>query len=135
MSGFALNDLQAALYGALVADAELMEMLLGVYDHVPETAAFPYAVFGEAAIEPWGLLHPSAHLCQFRIDIYSRKGGQKELMRIASLIRSALHDTPLLAPGWNIALVDVLEADTERRPDGITRLLNLQVRVWVKEAL
>lgn len=134
MSMFALKDLQTALYGALTANAPLMVVLTGIYDHVPAAAGFPYAVFDEAQVEPWGILHPSAHLCQFSLDIYSRKGGQKELMQVASLIRSALHDTPLSASGWNVALVDVVAADTKRRPDGITRLLNLQIRVWVKEA-
>lgn len=135
MSMFALKDLQAALYGVLTANAPLMAVLTGVYDHVPESTGFPYAVFDVAQVEPWGILHPSAHLCQFNIDVYGRKGGQKELMHIASLIRDALHDVPLTATGWSVALVDVVEADTERRTDGITRLLNLQIRVWAKEEL
>lgn len=135
MSTYPLSPIQAALYGALTGDDALMAVVEGVYDHVPQNAAFPYIVFEESAVEPWGLLHESAHMCQLQLDIYSRKGGQKQVMQAAALVRDVLHHTPLVASGWAVALVDVSGANTDRQNDGLTSKANMQVRVWAREVL
>lgn len=133
MSGFPLDAVKAALFQSMVNDGALMALVDAVYDKVPTGALFPYIVFESSAVEPWGLLHASAHRCRFELDIYSRKGGQKELLQTASLLRDALHHLPLTVAGWDVALVDVAEIDTDRLPDGLSGKASMLVNVWVKE--
>lgn len=134
MSDFPLDAVKAALFHAMVNDAALMALVDAVHDKVPTGALFPYVVIESSAVEPWGILHANAHRCRFELDIYSRKGGQKELLQAASLLRDILHHVPLVVAGWDVALVDVAEIDTDRQQDGLTVKANMVVNVWVKES-
>lgn len=133
MSMLPMSEVQAALYTALTGDGLLMAMVTGVYDHVPPQAAFPYIVFEEASVSPWGLLRVHAHGCVFQLDIYSRKGGQKEVMQIAARLHALLHGAALTVSGWDVAPLEVGTASTDRQADGLTSKVNLQVRVWLTE--
>lgn len=135
MSGFPLQALQTALYEAIRGNAAVMAMLAGVYDLVPAQAAFPYLVLNEAEAGPWDILHESAHICEFRCDLYSRKGGQKEVMQLVMLLRAALHGKPLAANGWDVAQVQVTQVGTDRQADGLTGKASFAIRVWAKEVL
>jgi hypothetical protein len=135
MSTLPLSQVKESLYLALHNNAPLKALVQGIYDYVPPEAVFPYIVFDTVTLEPWGLLHPSAYIAQAHLDIYSRQGGQKQALQIASLIRAALHQKTISASGFDVSLVDVSAVESQIEPDGITAKVAVQVRVWMKESV
>lgn len=133
MSTLPMQELQAALYQVMSTNAALMAQAQGIYDHVPTGAQFPYIVFDDVSADSWNILHPSAHVVRFSLDVYGRKGGQKELLQLASLVCDVLHRKPLMASGWEVSLVEVTYVDSDRLNDGLTRRVQMLITIWAKE--
>ena len=70
-----------------------MAVVEGVYDHVPAQAVFPYIVLEQASVEPWGILHASAHACTYLLDIYSRSKTSLDSMQRPLRGKSVTHGT------------------------------------------
>jgi hypothetical protein len=79
---FRLHTRDKAVYEILSSDPNLMNVISGIYERIPQSVAFPYVTFGDASENAF-LLH-----------VWTREGGRKE----AATIMERLHF--LLAPAY-----------------------------------
>lgn len=108
--------LQQAIYAALKADSTVTALTNGrIYDAVPEPAAFPYIVIGEA--EETGSA-PVEH--RLTLHLWSRGGGCREIKAIADAVRSRLDGAALSLSGHVLIDLAFTAADYHRQSDGET---------------
>ncbi len=115
-------DLQRAAYQALMADITLSALLGGerLYDHVPQTSAFPYAVVDQMRINDWstGTERGSEHVLM--LHIWSRYDGKREAYEIADAIRNVLDDAELTLDDNRLINLTHQYSDLKRDEDGET---------------
>lgn len=96
--------LQQALYGALIADAELTDLLGGahVYDSVPDEAPFPFVVLGDWHTHDWGTATEEGEEHEVTLHAWSRARGRKETRAILAALQAALHDAGFALAGHHL---------------------------------
>jgi hypothetical protein len=120
-------ELQQAVYTALTGAAPLMAIVSAVYDHVPQTAVYPYVVIGEDQATPVDAddLPGADHL----IDIHVWSGGgsgtnqdrgQKKVKQAQGAIYAALHRQTLAVTGAAFLTCDLEHQQTFLDADGLT---------------
>jgi hypothetical protein len=114
--------LQKAAYEALIANSALTTLLGGgrLYDHVPQTSAFPYIAIDQMRINDWstGTERGSEHVLM--LHIWSRYDGKREAYEIADAIRAALDDAELTLDDNRLVNLSHQYSDLKRDPDGET---------------
>lgn len=110
--------LQQAIFAALSSNAAV-KALVGnrIFDGVPETAALPYIVLGEAS-ETAAADAAISHTLS--LHIWSRAGGTREVKQIAAAMRSCLDGAALALPGYALIDLRFASADYSRQSDGKT---------------
>ncbi len=115
-------ELQKAIYGALVADTNLIALLGGprIYDEVPRGAEFPYVTFGPHTARDWstGTEIASEHLLVMRV--WTKSGGEKDTHLILEAVRGALHNAALGLDGHRLVNLRHEMSDAMRGADGET---------------
>ena len=115
-------DLQKAAYQSLAADAALIGLLGGerLYDHVPQSSAFPYVAIDQMRINDWstGSERGSEHVLM--LHIWSRYDGKREAYEIADAIRNRLDDAELTLDDNRLVNLMHQYSDLKRDPDGET---------------
>jgi hypothetical protein len=115
-------DLQKAAYQSLAADAALIGLLGGerLYDHVPQSSAFPYVAIDQMRINDWstGSERGSEHVLM--LHIWSRYDGKREAYEIADAIRNRLDDAELTLDDNRLVNLMHQYSDLKRDPDGQT---------------
>ena len=115
-------DLQTAAYAALVADSALLALLggEGLYDHVPQNAAFPYVVIDQMQVRDWstGTERGSEHVLM--LHVWSRYEGKHEAYEIADAVREVLDDAELSLGDHRLINLTHQYSDLKRDPDGET---------------
>ena len=132
MSGPSVIPLQKAIYVALMADATLMNMISGIYDHVPQSSNFPYVVFGNSQSRAWDNREDSGMDLQVVLDIYSRTAGRKEAGDISERLYTLLHHGQLTLDGQSLILLRFMNSKVELDDDGLTYRASLQFRALVQ---
>lgn len=114
--------LQKAAYEALIADTALTTLLGGdrLYDHVPQSSAFPYVAIDQMRINDWstGTERGSEHVLM--LHIWSRYDGKREAYEIADAVREALDDAELTLDDNRLVNLSHQYSDLKRDPDGET---------------
>lgn len=122
MSGADAWALQAAVYGALTADAALTGLLGGahIYDRVPAGAALPYVTLGDGAASDWstGTETGTEHLLRFHVWV--RDGGRKAVRDIAAALHAVLHEADLPLAAGRLVNLRFTAARILTDPDGET---------------
>lgn len=118
MSGFALANVQKALYGKLVADGVLMGMVTGVFDAVPQNSQVPYVVIGNGVqvVPPVEAL-PVAE-CRLDIHVWTDAVGRKTALAVLSRIHALLHLGMLAVEGFSVAVLRTEQASVRLSEDG-----------------
>lgn len=126
----AANALQAALYARLTG-------VLGpvpVYDFVPPSAAFPYAVIGELTATPADTKSKDGQEFTVAVHAFAKGAGKKSTSTIVETIHAALHDQPgnLTLTGHHVTVLRVeftqvlqenaFEGDTDHYYHGVQRV-------------
>ena len=115
MSAWAL---QQAVFAALSGDAALTALIgARIFDGVPETAALPYLVLGEAS-ETAAADNAISHT--LALHIWSRAGGTREVKQIAAVVRSCLDGAALSLADHALIDLRFASADYSRQSDGKT---------------
>jgi len=115
MSAWAL---QQAVFAALSGDAALTALIgARIFDGVPETAALPYLVLGEAS-ETAAADNAISHT--LALHIWSRAGGTREVKQIAAAARSCLDGAALSLADHALIDLRFASADYSRQSDGKT---------------
>lgn len=113
--------LQKAVYERLTASASLAEHLGNpprVFDAPPPAAPFPYAVIGEASLSKIAGHDAVAH--DFRIEIFSRHAGRREVKLVIDAIVQVLHEADFPVEGARLVNCRFVFGDIFRAEDGET---------------
>lgn len=128
----ALNDIQKALYAILTGNADLMALITGVFDHVPQNQAFPYITFGtrtETRLDSMGTWGKDT---TFEINIWTQAAGFKQTEDILEKVNTVIGDYPSLAvTGWTTICCRFENAVTMEDPDGETKRIAARYRIQV----
>ena len=112
-----LAPIQQALYTRLTSDAGLMADVTGVYDHVPEGAAFPYVVLGEATATPQGALDRYGRRSTVTLHVWSAYHGWSEALGIVDHLIRLLDLQTLTVAGHDFVAMRHEQTVTLRDPD------------------
>jgi hypothetical protein len=88
-------EVQAAVFNALKNHAGLDALIEGVYDHVPEGAAFPYVTIGDDVVTPLQSHNPRGQIIALSIHTWSVADGRHEAKQIMREVTNALTDVPV----------------------------------------
>lgn len=131
----ALRPLQTAIFTNLSASADLMSLVSGVYDEVPEAAAFPYVSFG-AFTEVRDDAHNRQGLdVTVVIHVWSRYPGNGEAADVFAAVDAALDRRPLAVSGWTDVSIWHETHEFVKDPDPDIRHVNAQYRVWLSRPI
>jgi hypothetical protein len=127
----ALRPLQTAVYAALTASPDLMALVSGVFDEVPEPAPYPYVSFGSVTETP-----DDAHDAQglntlVTIHVWTKAPGFAEAYDIFAALDAALDRVPLTVPGFRDVSIRQDQHQALKDPDPYVRHINAQYRVWL----
>jgi hypothetical protein len=132
---------QRAIYTALNGNLTdpTTSGVVPVYDEPPENAAFPYVTIGPCITTPRNTFGRRGRQLIAQIDVWSRSGpdaaqdGWLEAKTIGGEIDALLDwTTPAASDGWNFVGCQFERSQEKREPDGITRSLVMEYRLWVE---
>lgn len=120
MVNFNLYGLQTAVHMALTADATLMGMVEGVFDHVPEKTDYPYVTIGNMRVSDMSAQGVTLLRVELVLSVYSRARGRKEASDIMGELHRLLQD--MTAPVEGYVLLSLRHAASEimLERDGLT---------------
>ncbi|MBD9731181.1 DUF3168 domain-containing protein [Streptomyces sp. H28] len=126
---------QSAVYARLKGDAALMGMISGVYDYVPETAAYPFVVIGEALETPDNRHGGFGRQTVITLHVWSRYQGYAQVLRIGARVTELLDHQPLTIPGlsWIATRFEFSQTLTDPEPPGDIRHLVLRYRIVTEQ--
>ncbi len=120
MSIFGHFSLQKAFYERLTGDISLMTLVSGVYDKVPESAAFPYIFIGDIATLDWSSKTTSGMECSASVMVFSREGGRQEATQIMEQVYLLLHDVDLTLEDHELVMIRFVSSAITQEQDGWT---------------
>ncbi len=121
MSGITTHALQQGIYGALTADTMLTAIVSGIYDRVPEDAAYPFLSFGEVEARALPLAGIVAERVTVELEGYSQNGSRSEINTILARVHTLLHDAALtMPPGYALSYLRVSASRASLENDGLT---------------
>lgn len=129
----ALAPLQTALYQKLTGSTDLMSLVTGIFDEVPDGQAFPYVTIGSIT-ETASDAHDHQGLdCTVQIDVWTKGVGTgfKAAYTIYATVDAALDRQPLSVAGFSDVSIACDQHQTLRDPDPDIRHINSQFRVWL----
>lgn len=94
-----MGPVQEALYTRLTADPALTALVTGVFDFVPETAAYPYIVIGEAVETPDNRHGGFGRQTVVMLHIWSQYRGYSQALGILAQVTGLLDHQPLAVTG------------------------------------
>ena len=126
---------QSAVYARLKGDATLTGMISGVYDYVPETAAYPFVVIGEALETPDNRHGGFGRQTVITLHAWSRYQGYAQVLRIGARVTELLDHQPLTIPGlsWIATRFEFSQTLTDPEPPGDIRHLVLRYRIVTEQ--
>ena len=126
---------QAAVYARLTGDATLTGMISGVYDYVPENAAYPFVVIGEALETPDNRHGGFGRQTVITLHVWSRYQGYAQVLRIGARVTALLDHQPLDMPGlsWIATRFEFSQTLTDPEPPGDIRHLVLRYRIVTEQ--
>lgn len=126
---------QSAVYARLKGDVTLTGMISGVYDYVPETAAYPFVVIGEALETPDNRHGGFGRQTVITLHAWSRYQGYAQVLRIGARVTELLDHQPLTIPGlsWIATRFEFSQTLTDPEPPGDIRHLVLRYRIVTEQ--
>lgn len=113
--------LQRAIYGILVADADVQALIQKrVYDDVPPVAAYPYVSFGPSQLIQQDADCITGFETFLQLDVWTREDiGFEKCKTICEAVRKALHRVIASQDGMTFEIEHQF-TNTNRDPDGVT---------------
>lgn len=126
---------QSAVYARLKGDTTLMGLIRGVYDYVPEDAAYPFVVIGEAIETPDNRHGGYGRETVITLHAWSRYQGYAQVLRIGARVTALLDHQPLDMPGlsWIATRFEFSQTLTDPEPPGDIRHLVLRYRIVTEQ--
>lgn len=122
MSGSPAWPLQEAVYTRLSGDATLVTTLgAAVYDHVPDSAPFPYVVIGDDTEAPNDTMGVTRRDATITIHSWSQYKGAKQVKEIQARVDALLDRWTPTVTGWTATQMLNEFKESFRDADGKTR--------------
>lgn len=86
----ALWPLQKAVYSCLTSNAELMELITGVYDEVPDGAKLPYVTVGDDTVNPMDTKTGAGEDITLTMHVWTMGPGKKQNKQILDAVLQAI---------------------------------------------
>lgn len=125
--------IQRAVFARLSGDVELKNAKARIYDHVPENAARPYVVIGEAVDTPDNCHNAYGSQTVITLHVWSDYRGFAQALLIEDRIVALLDHQPLTADGHTIDAVWHEQTTPLRDPDPRIRHIVLRFRVITQQ--
>lgn len=125
-------ELQKAIYSRLTNDAALMAKITGVFDDA-NGQAVPFVTIGEASAVDWSTKTEPGQDFIITLHTWSEYPGMKEVQEIHDLILQAITRAPLTLDGFYCHFNRLVNEQTLRDPDGVTRHGVLSLRFNTEE--
>ncbi|MFD7429055.1 DUF3168 domain-containing protein [Streptomyces sp. NPDC059818] len=126
---------QSAIDARLRGDPELMGMIDGLYDYVPEVVPYPFIVTGDALETPDDRHGSFGRQTVVALNVWSQYRGYAQVLRIGARVTALLDHQPLTVPGLNhiVTRYEFGQTLTDPEPPGDIRHLILRYRVVTEE--
>lgn len=129
-----LRQLQTAIYQKLTGAPALMALVSGVFDEVPEDAAYPYVSIG-SILETPDDAHDGQGLNSFvTLHVWSKALGFAEAYDVFAALDSALDRVPLAVAGFKDVSIVHVSHQSLKDPDPDLRHINAQYRVLMNRS-
>lgn len=116
-----LLTVQTAIYDALKNDAELSNVITGVFDHVPKDQPYPFVTLGEATTVDASTKGIPGMEHTLTLHTWDQGESSLRLKEIMGVLLNLLHDTELvLTSPHNLVNIRFEFAETFKDPDGFT---------------
>lgn len=145
MSFTAIPQLQRAIVARLRGSSEVMALVTGVFDAVPQGQKFPYAVFDEPLETPNDHFDLRGHAVSVLLVIYTQDGqltkdgrgrsGFTEGLTIAEAIGGQLTDLedPVVVDDHALVELSIESVNCAREDDGVTRRCELTLTATLED--
>jgi len=130
--------LQQAIYDRLTGDAQLMSLITGVYDELPDDVSSlqtPYIVLADLHEVPAEAHDRTGIDASIVVNMWSRYRGYAEVGAINARVTYLLHrpvDT-LLVPGFQNVSIKLESDQFMRDPDPDLRRCMARYTIWLEE--
>lgn len=132
MAHFSHAPFQAALYQKLHGDATLMALITGVYDFIPQGAAYPYVAIGEAQGRDWSTKSSSGMQYSFAVRVFAREAGRKQAATVMERVHTLLHTGSLTITGQTLISLRCESSEILLQDDGLTYQGVLRFRALIE---
>lgn len=120
MTHFSHLPLQKAVYDVLTADATLMALITGLYDHVPQDTPYPYIFFGDVRVDDISNLSTQQMDIRLPFYIMSRQAGRAQTATIMDRVHFLLHEAALMPVGQILVSLRDVSNRITLQSDGFT---------------
>lgn len=128
MSRDGTDALQAALFAVLSDEFGDTSAPVPVFDHVPQSIAYPYIVIGDGSSVDWGTKDSVGTEQDVQIEVWSRYRGRKEAHQISARIYDRLHEQALSVADQQCVLIRFESEERTREADGQSYRVALRYR-------
>lgn len=129
----ALWPVQQAIYGRLTVDAELVPLIAGVFDEVPEAKDKPYVAFAEITEKPMDSHDRIGWEVLVTLNVWSAYRGFGQTAQVLGHIHRILHRVELVVEGWELISIARVADGVRRVADPNLRQGQARFRVWVQQ--
>ncbi|WP_229713972.1 DUF3168 domain-containing protein [Streptomyces fuscichromogenes] len=131
----AMEAVQRAFYTRMAASTELMALVTGVWDQVPEGAQYPYVVLGEATETPDNAHAVIGRSTSTMLHIWSQHDGYAEALQILGVIAELFDHQPLDVPGLHHVSThyEFSQTLTDPEPPGDIRHIPVRFRTRTEQ--
>ncbi len=133
MTYFNYFSFQTAVFTLLTADSTLSGLVTGIYDHVPDSALYPFIAIGESHVRDHSNVEKAGTEQQITLRIFSREAGRKQAAIIMERIVTLMHQGALTVSGQQVLMVRFLSSAITLLDDGRTYEGTLNFRVFLTE--
>ncbi len=129
MAGSALFAVQKAIYRELTSNQELMAIVTGIFDQVPQDQPFPYVTIGEFTSVPFRTHSRFGEEITVTMHIWSQAEGYMESATILDQLNKSLADVAVAVEGFGEVGFFYEFSQALREPDGVTRQMPFRYRL------
>ncbi|MFJ3705029.1 MULTISPECIES: DUF3168 domain-containing protein [unclassified Streptomyces] len=127
--------IQRAIFAVLTADEVLTDAIAAVHDYLPEQAAYPFVVIGEAIETPDNSHDRYGRQTVVTLHVWTQARGHTEGLTIAKRVTALLDHQPLTIEGLDHVVTrhEFSQTLTDPEPPGNIRHVVLRYRVVTEQ--
>lgn len=125
-------ELQKAVYARIMGSSEVMAMVTGVYDHVPQGTEFPYVVLQMVGSSDYSNIAEAITQVRMVLVVYTRERGSKTALSIMAEIKALLHQAIFAVEGYVLHSCYFVDSELQQLSDGVTYRGNMGFKAFLE---